>query len=71
MAGQGTSFWSTGVSSNADVSPLIFLFFQPKFWPKHAIPKCVDIRGLLVKDTEIKLNQYADNTTLGTKKLYC
>ena len=29
-----------------------------------AIPKNADIKGLLVKDTEIKLSQYADDTTL-------
>ena len=29
-----------------------------------AIRKNADIKGLLVKDTEIKLSQYADDTTL-------
>ena len=29
-----------------------------------AIGKNADIKGLLVKDTEIKLSQYADDTTL-------
>ena len=63
MAGLATSFRSTGVSARVVLSPLTFLFFQPKFWPKQSGKKA-DIKGLLVKDTEIKLSQYADDTTL-------
>ena len=58
MAGQATSFWSTGVSS----IPLPF-FLSAEILAK-AIRKCADMRGLLVKDTEIKVSQYADDTTL-------
>jgi len=33
---QPTSFRSTGLSAKAFLSPLTFLFFQPKFWPKQS-----------------------------------
>ena len=51
-----------GVRQSCPISPYLFIL-SAEILPK-AIPKCVDIRGLLVKDTEIKLNQYADDTTL-------
>ena len=51
-----------GVRQGYPLSPYLFILSAEIL--AKAIRKCVDIRGLLVKDTEIKLSQYADDTTL-------
>ena len=51
-----------GVCQGCPLSPYLFILSAEIL--AKAIRKCVDIRGLLVKDTEIKLSQYADDTTL-------
>ena len=64
MAGQVTSFRSKGVSAKDVLSPLTFLFFQQNFWQKQSGRMQTEIKPLMVNDTEIKLSQYADDTTL-------
>ena len=51
-----------GVRQGCPLSPYLFILSAEIL--AKAIRKCADIRGLLVKDTEIKLSQYADDTTL-------
>ena len=50
------------VHQGCPLSPYLFILSAEIL--AKAIRKCADIRGLLVKDTEIKLSQYADDTTL-------
>ena len=51
-----------GVRQGCPLSPYLFILSAEIL--AKAIRKCADIRGLLVKDIEIKLSQYADDTTL-------
>ena len=51
-----------GVRQGCPLSPYLFILSAEIL--AKAIRKCADIRGLLVKDTEIKLSRYADDTTL-------
>ena len=51
-----------GVRHGCPLSPYLFILSAEIL--AKAIRKCADIRGLLVKDTEIKLSRYADDTTL-------
>ena len=51
-----------GVRQGCPISPYLFIFSGEIL--ANPISKCVDTRGLLVKDTEIRLNQYADDTSL-------
>jgi len=44
--------------------PLPFYSFSRNSGPHKATRKNADIKGLLVKNTEINLSQYADDTTL-------
>ena len=50
------------VRQGCPLSPYLFILSAEIL--AKGIRKCADIRGLLVKDTEIKLSQYADDTTL-------
>ena len=62
--GWASNFFSVhrGVLQSCPLSPYLFIL-SAEFLAK-AIRKNTDIKGLLVKDTEIKLSQYADDTTL-------
>ena len=61
--GWGSNFFSVhrGVRQGCPLSAT-FLFFQTIFWPKQSGK--METKDLLVKDTEIKLSQYAFDTTL-------
>ena len=62
--GWASNFFSVhrGVRQGCPLSPYLFILSAEIL--AKAIRKNVDIKGLLVKDTEIKLSQYADDTTL-------
>ena len=62
--GWARNFFSVhrGVRQGCSLSPYLFILSAAIL--AKAIRKSADIRGLLVKDTEIKLSQYADDTTL-------
>ena len=69
--GWASNFFSVhrGVRQGCPLSPHLFILSAEIL--AKAIQKNTDIKGLMVKDTEIKLSQYADNTTLildGSKK---
>ena len=62
--GWTSNFFSVhrGVRQGCPLSPCLFIHSAAIL--AKAIRKSADIRGLLVNDTEIKVSQYADNTTL-------
>ena len=62
--GWASNFFSvhSGVRQGCPLSPYHFIILAEIL--AKAIQKNADIKGLLVKDTEIKLSQYADDTTL-------
>ena len=62
--GWSSNFFSVhrGVRQGCPLSPYLFILSAEIL--AKAIRKNADIKGLLVKDTEIKLSQYADDTTL-------
>ena len=62
--GWASNFFSVhrGVRQGCPLSPYLFILSAEIL--AKAIRKKADIKGLLVKDTEIKLSQYADDTTL-------
>ena len=62
--GWACNFFSVhrGVRQGCPPSPYLFILSAEIL--AKAIRKNADIKGLLVKDTEIKLSQYADDTTL-------
>ena len=62
--GWASNFFSVhrGVRQGCPLSPYLFILSAEIL--AKAIRKNADIKGLLVKDTEIKLSQYADDTTL-------
>ena len=52
-----------GVTQGCPLSPYLFINFAAEILAK-SIHKNTDIKGLRVKNTEIKISQYADDTTL-------
>ena len=62
--GWASNFFSVhrGVRQGCPLSPYLFILSAEIL--AKAIRKNADIKGLMVKDTEIKLSQYADDTTL-------
>ena len=62
--GWESNFFSVhrGVRQGCPLSPYLFILSVEIL--AKAIRKNADIKGLLVKDTETKLSQYADDTTL-------
>ena len=62
--GWASNFFSVhrGARQGCPLSPYLFILSAEIF--AKVIRKNADMKGLLVKDTEIKLNQYVDDTTL-------
>ena len=62
--GWTSNFFSvhSGVRQGCPLSPYLFIL-SVEFLAK-AIRRNIDIKGLLVKDSEVKISQYADDTTL-------
>jgi len=70
MDGRAISLTYKEVLDRAALSRLTCSFYLPKCWPRLSV-KTKQIVGILVNNKEIKLSQYADDTTLtldGSKK---